>query len=371
MNSVVAKSLAGLFVISILTACGGGSGGSSSTQNTSTSDTLQVASEDIAIAAAGIKGPLAFADARVFAFDPSFPSFYDENSPLSVAISNEFAEITGLSVPGDTQPLYIMSIGGANAIDLNTGKAPVIPTLITVITADMLTEDRLIYATPLTTLVFDMARFDNAISGDVNSFIQSAKEASTLVSQMFALSPDTAIDVFKSPLVIDDNTVSIAQQQEAVHHRAALEAFAAKINTLALSQKNITANTLIERVARDLQSDGVIDNSANGEVIGGIDPAVLNQDAMGLQIPNTVYRIENVMDLMEDERIAIGTDRGPDFRADAIEFGNNQVAPEPVVDDRYPGCRSPAPSPCHPAAPHGPRRYRPERARLRRPGPFP
>ncbi|MFQ5645199.1 MAG: hypothetical protein ACE5FQ_16105, partial [Thiogranum sp.] len=284
-----------------MNACGGSSS-DSVLSDLSDLGSLQPAGETIAISAAGIKGPLAFADAKIFAFDPSFPEFHDASSPLSSAISNEFAEITGLSVPADSQPPYIMTIGGSNAIDLNTGKAPVISTLITVITAEMLTGSRPIYATPLTTLVHDMARHGTGASGNADTFVQSLQDASAAVSRIFALDPQTTIDVLGSPLVIDDNTTTVAQQQEAVHHRAALEAFAAKIDTLASSLENIDGDALIDLVALDLQSDGVIDNANNGQPIGGIDPAIINQDAMEMLIPNTGYQVKDIVLLMEEER---------------------------------------------------------------------
>ena len=158
MKFTVTKYLAALFIVSLLTACiDNGSDPNTTTSASPTPANPTTASQDIPIIASGIKGPLAFADAKIYQFDPSFPGFYDESSPLSSAISDQFAEISGLSVPADSQPPYILTIGGPNAIDLNSGMAPVISTLITVVTEDMLNSSRPIYATPLTTLVTRMA----------------------------------------------------------------------------------------------------------------------------------------------------------------------------------------------------------------------
>ncbi len=133
--------LTAVFVVSLLTGCGFDSN-SSSDSNTSTSGTVQPASETVQISGAGIKGPLAFADTKVFALDPSLPDFYDKTSPIATAMTDQYAQIAGLTVPRRIKPPYIMTIGGAQAIDLDTGKPPVISTLVTVVTKDMLTGNR-------------------------------------------------------------------------------------------------------------------------------------------------------------------------------------------------------------------------------------
>jgi len=265
MKFTVIKYLAGLFIVSLLTAC---------IDNGSDSNTT-TASQNIPIIAAGIKGPLAFADAKIYQFDPSFPGFYDESSPLSSAISDQFAEINGLSVPRDSQPPYILSIGGPDAVDLNSAMAPVISTLVTVVTKDMLNNGRPVYATPLTTLVFHMARHGAGTTVNARNFIDRLNDAASRVGATFAISPDVAIDVFSSPVIINDDTNTLSRQEEAVHHRAALEAFATKVHALARPNQGTSADDIIDLVAMDLQSDGVIDNKASGTTIGDIDSVLL------------------------------------------------------------------------------------------------
>jgi predicted small lipoprotein YifL len=488
MKSIITKYLVGLFVVLLLTACGEKVLGP--TNLTNSPGVLEPATEPdlptvdsslnpdyLQITGAGIKGPLAFADVKIFALDLSFPDSYNNNSPIASSITNKYAEIAGLYIPRNIQPPYILTVGGNNAIDLNTGKAPVISTLITVITEDMLADKRPIYATPLTTLVFHMAAHsaNTNTSADANFFIQQIIDASNEVNLRFAIDQNTNIDVFGSPLVINDSTVTLAAQEEAVHHRAAVEAFAAKIyllkgnglqatyyndlsftnvalkridanvnfdwrlgspsaavnadlfsvrwkgliepkfsetytfytstddgvrlwvdgqlivdnwanqaetefsGTISLTAgnkyqivmeyydnvrnaaakllwssasqpksaipnenlysvsdpsliENITPEILIERLARDLQSDGVINNSENGIEIGGIDPTILNLDSMKLPIPNTSYLVEDIITLMEEERVLIGTDTNTVFLVDSITFGNQTVSSSgPIV----------------------------------------
>jgi hypothetical protein len=279
----------------------------------------------IQISGAGIKGPVAFADVKIFVLDASFPDYYDKTSPISTTITNQYAEIHGLSFPKRIKPPYILTIDGSNAIDVNTGVAPVIDTLITVVTDDMLASNRPVYATPLTTLAFYMARLNTEANSYKSNraknkaFNQILSDAASIVSSIFAVGQDTTIDLFRAPLVINDYTIDLPDQELAVYHRAAVEAFAAKVYTLH-QNGSVTTDTLIQNLALDLHNDRTIDNADNGMLIGNIEPGILSQDSMEQIIPNTIYRIKDIMMLMAEERVLIGTNLGPTFLMDAISF---------------------------------------------------
>ncbi|NOY17522.1 MAG: choice-of-anchor D domain-containing protein [Gammaproteobacteria bacterium] len=342
MKSIGSLYFAGLCIVSLLSACGGGGSGSESTQ----SGISQPVSEPIQIVGAGIKGPLAFADAKIYRLDPSFSEFYDVNNPISSAITNASAQITGLSVPADSKPPYILTIGGNSSIDLNTGKAPVINTLVTVITADMLSGNQPIYTTPLTTLAFHMARHSSSLATSTTEFVSKLRNAAPKISSLFAIDPTVNIDIFSSPLVINASTVTVAEQKEAVHHRAALEAFAAKVYILSFKPENANADEVIDRLALDIQSDGVINNAANGKTIGGIDATVMNRDPMVMTIPNTGYQVSDITTVMSEERILIGTSSESEFLINEISL----PAPEPVIIEPTPSIPPTSPTPGTPPA---------------------
>jgi len=293
--------------------------------NNKESELTSTDSDTVQISGAGIKGPLAFADAKIFAFDPSYPDYYDKTSPIAIAITNQYAEIQELSVPRKIKPPYILSINGSNGIDLNTGVAPVIDTLLTVVTADMLVDNSPVFATPLTTLAFHMARVSK---GDIQHnklhiarsyFNKALGNASNIVSHTFGIGQYTDIDLFRDPLVINDHTDDLAEQELAVNHRATVEAFATKVYSLSLL-KDTTSDAILQRLALDLHSDGIIDNADDGAFIGEIDPTILSEDPMELFIPNSAYQIKDIMMLMDEERVLIGTDMGPTFFMEAIAF---------------------------------------------------
>ncbi|HEC27206.1 MAG TPA: hypothetical protein ENI67_07345, partial [Gammaproteobacteria bacterium] len=227
------------------------------------------------------------------------------------------------------QPPFILTIGGSNAIDLNTGTAPVIQTLVTVITREMLTNGQPVYATPLTTMAFQMARHGTSTSSGASIFLQQLTAAAAQVETLFSIDQTISLDIFRSPVVINSNTVTTAEQKEAVYHRAALEAFATKVSALSVAAGNVSTDLIIDRLALDLESDGVIDNTENGNAIGAIDPTILSEDPMTLVIPNTQYRIKDVMNLMEDERTLLGTAAtGPSFNKNQITL---PIAAAPAI----------------------------------------
>lgn len=319
MKSIVCTFLAGLCAIVLLTGCGG----DDSTPETDT--------EVVQISGAGIKGPLAFADVKIYKLDPSYPDFYDKASPISVAITNQYAEINGLSVPRKIKPPYILTIDGSNGVDLNTGKPPIIDTLITVITDDMLSSNRPIFATPLTTLAFHMARFKTESSSYKNhqaagkAFYQNLSSTSVIVSEIFAVGQNANIDIFRAPLVINEFTVDLVDQELAVYHRAAVEAFAAKVYATPMLEYD-TPDIVIQKIAKDLYKDAVIDNADNGTKIGNINPDILVQDPMELRIPNTSYLVKDIMKLMDEERVLIGMDMAAPFLIESIAFPEDSAA---------------------------------------------
>ncbi|MDT8388858.1 MAG: hypothetical protein RQ736_15250, partial [Thiogranum sp.] len=330
MHAVFARLLQGLSAAAFLTACIG--------ESTDSASTDIIDQEQVQVSGAGIKGPLAFADAKLFAFDPSFSEFYDKNSPISSTITSQYAEMSGLSSPKKLKPPFILTIGGAHAIDLNTGTAPVISTLVTVVTEDMLQKVRSdftitqpVYASPLTSLAFNMARNNSTSTTDATAFLEKLGQASALIARTFNVDLRTDFDVLRSPLVINEFTDQMAEQETAVHHRAAAEAFAAKVHMSVQSLQSVSAEMFIEMLARDL-NDGVIDNASHGTPIGGIDAAFINQNGMKLLIPNTGYLVEDTMALMQDERVLIGTDGSPEFLVESIDFGTASDTSDPVLD---------------------------------------
>ncbi len=245
------KPMIWIFASGLLCACGGGGNNATGTNASSVGPDISgsplntvistPSNTDIAntvISGAGVKGPLAFAKVSVYALDTSKVDYYDPQSPVATASTNAQAEIVGLQIPQNFPSPFVMVIDGTNATDLNTGTTPVITTLITVISQTMLDTGRPLYATPLTTLAFYMARREagvGAANGTVqNALISAANQINATLG--FGMSP--TIDLFTTPPVINNYTTTFGEQQAVAEYRAAIEALSAMIYQMAVSQGN-------------------------------------------------------------------------------------------------------------------------------------
>ncbi|NOY61680.1 MAG: hypothetical protein GXP10_00765 [Gammaproteobacteria bacterium] len=403
----------------------------------------------VAVSGGAVKGPMAFANVTLYRLDTAFPDFYDAQAPLSNAFTNARAEIEGLEVPGSTAAPLVMVFDGASAVDLNTNAAPVITQLITVVTPGMLGAGRAVYATPLTTLAFHMARLEAGVGASASEVENALAGAAAKISETVGFGTPSAVDIMTTPAIVNAETTTADAQQRVAEHRAAIESVSAllyemsspvgdglkaeyydnmDLTNLTLSRidasvnfdwqndaprpgvgaetfsvrwtgyvepensetytfytlsddgvrlwvddqllidnwtnhavtedsatiallagqkytvkleyfdntrlatmgllwsspsqakeiipqsrlyssnvpATIDTNELLSRLARDLQSDGVIDNADNGAIIGGINTTVMAQDLGAMLVPNTSVLIKDIASLIEEENSIMG-----------------------------------------------------------------
>ncbi|HEB87282.1 MAG TPA: hypothetical protein ENI68_09760 [Gammaproteobacteria bacterium] len=353
--AVTPRRLFVLACITALTACGGGSSNVSDSQNVSAagggssnvSDSQNVSAaggETYQITGAGIKGPLAYAMVSIHALDTNFNGLYDPDRPIATATTNAYAEITGLSVsknaPPESAPPYILVVDGTNAIDRNTNMVPVIKKLVTVITRESLAAGQPVYATPYTTLAYQMLRLDtpwteNAARGTVPLLTTRLSSFSEEIIGELGFHIPTEIDIFTTPPIITKETASTDQQLLVVYYRSAIEAISSILNKMSLAtDSRLSTDTLIRHLALDLYRDGVVNGATNGVPITGINIDILNQDPMLLDIPNTQYLVSDIYGLLYEERALVGastnvpfliTDTG--FVLDAIAVNGVSASP--------------------------------------------
>lgn len=276
----------------LLLACGGG--GSGSTLD-STSPTA--AQSGIAVTGGGVKGPLAFAKVDLYLLNTNLINFYNPNQPIAAAKTDAFASIQDLTVArGYSSPL-VMVVDGANAIDVNTGRSPTLNKLITVITPDMLSGGKPLYATPLTTMAFYMARHSVPAGATDSAFVAALMHAAAKIKNSLGITLPAVLDIFRDPPVINDLTTTPESHLSVVAHRTALEAVAAVLYQMYpdgdVAEPN-TRNNLLATLAVDLQSDDVIDGAEKGTPLKGLDTAVLSADPNTLPIPYTSLQLSEV-----------------------------------------------------------------------------
>ena len=426
-----------------------------------------IVTNQLFIAGGGVKGPLAFASVELYALNPAFDELYNPNAPLAAATTNAYAEISGLPVPADVPPPYVLVIDGTNAIDRNTDVAPVIHKLVTIITQEALNAGRPVFATPYTTLAYNMLKLDLQGSGTsanglkatyyndhtfsnvalertdstvnfnwmtgspagVNSdnftvrwtgFVEprysetytfytstddgvrlyvdgkliidnwqnqpateysgtirlnagqrysikmeyydntrsasaklswsSASQAKAVIDNKSLYTGNTSlaqvpnailtaslsefdqtirnalgfgmpntINIYSTPPILTANTTTVAQQELVVTYRAAIEALSSLVNQMSLASQGVTTDTLLQRLALDLYSDGIIDKKAGTQAIANIYTGILQGDPMAQKIPNTSYYIRDIVSLIDEERALIGDSSSLPF------YGNDMV----------------------------------------------
>jgi len=140
-----------------------------------------------------------------------------------------------------------------------------------------------------------------------------------IISRSLGFGLSDQVNIFTTPPIVTAATVTAAQQQNVVEYRAAIEALSTMLYQMALaSPQGLTADELLARLGNDLASDGVVDNSADGTPVGGINTSLLTQDPMGLIIPNTSYPIRNIVALINNERASVGASSNVIFYKDNL-----------------------------------------------------
>ena len=206
----------------VITACGGGGGGGGNTTPTPTPPATT------SLSGGGVKGPLANATVTVYALDTSAADF--KGAVIGSGTTNAAAQIVGLSIPASATPPFIMEFTStASTTDITTNAAPVIGTLRTVLTQQMIASGEPVYASPLTTMATDIAiaNADSNVtpySGDNNGVTSTSEflnalpiAAAQVVSTVgFGAS---GIDIWTTPPLINAATTSATQQTDVAQYR--------------------------------------------------------------------------------------------------------------------------------------------------------
>jgi len=320
----------------LLGACGGGSGSQpASGSNNGGSNPPPAGSSvpKVSLSGGGVKGPLAYASLAFYEFDASKSNFQATNA-VATGMTDSQAAFSGVLVPAPNPPYILVFTAGAGAIDLTTGKSPVITTMKTVVTQDMLSKGYPIYATPLTTLAVDLAiananstlpPYDFPKSAQtVDNFLLALPIAAQQVASSLGFGISSDVDIFRTWPVVGSDSSAVTLRVTA-EYRSAVEALSTLVYQMAQSVGPDTkADQILKALAEDL-GDGVIDGkNAAGQAISLLGTTQLNllQNAnpATLTIPNSSVLVGNVEALLASEAITIGA------TADTTALANGAIS---------------------------------------------
>ncbi len=308
-----------------LAACSGGGSNSNSS------------SESVAINGAGVKGPLANAEVNLYALDYAAADL--KGSLLDEGETGSNAAITGLTVPaGRTGLVMLEFIVDADTVEINTGLAPVFDRLVTVIDVQRLYDGEAVYASPLTTLAVEIAianadqntPFNGNGDGDITAaeFTDALEVARRLVTGSLGFGMPTSIDIFTTPPLITDTTVTVDAQAEVASYRQAIEALAAL--TIILSGDTTATDTpadLLAALAEDL-GDGDIDGEGKQGVVAAylsltedVDTQASEMDLDTITVPGTSDPISDIESVLVSEKAVSGSTTD----TSALEDGSVEV----------------------------------------------
>ncbi len=289
------------FVILSLAACGGGG---SNNDNESSSRS---------VSGSGVKGPLANAVVSVYAFDGSVPDLRGEL--VNSASTNSKAEITGMALPFPLNPPYIMEftvnelpVGAGGTVDISTNLAPVISSLTTVITSEMLTSGLPLYATPLTTIAVQIAATSVDGTTSITGFEDKLAAAAGDVVNTLGFGMSDEIDIFTAPPLVTDATDSAEEQAEVIAYRRAVEAVSAIVFAMD-EQSSGDIGMVISELSKDL-ADGEIDGmvaGASSAIFSDTALSILQQEPSSLVIPNTNMTIADIKSVLASEALTTET----------------------------------------------------------------
>ncbi len=263
----------------------------------------------------GVKGPLADAIVTVYRFDASQSGAGYRGANVGEGITDGKASIKGLGIDTNTHPLpYILEVTShAGTIDLTTGAYPVIHTLRTVITQDLIDKKEQIYATPLTTMAVDLAikqLADGTGTVDVAAFEAALQSAASQVISTVGFGLKDDVNIFDTPPLINDETDTAEEQENTAAYRTAVEALTAIVYEMEqLSQGEGDTNSVLSELVDDL-ADGNIDGQVNGNTSTILNAAardVLKQDPDNMLIPGTDKKVSEVTAVLETEKAQTGS----------------------------------------------------------------
>lgn len=315
-----------------LTACGGGSDSAEPTPQTppKTIPDTPEEPEKIEISGSVVKGPVANATVNLYMIERDKPEL--KGALLVSTETSADGSFSGLSVDGEDDAYLLEMVVKENSIDLNTGSAPIFPSMLSLVTQDDLNDLDNVNISPLTHIV-SLAVIERN-PAPVN--VQSARSnlTSVLHSKLGLGAPDT-FDIFSSPLVGDER---IADPEVLLAHRTYNEAIAALFHYAAEGLDTDVAS-IASMIAKDIL-DGELDGKLNDtELSLQLIEVLDNASVAFLPIPGTdqdgnpqtddPFTVELTLELMLSEQEMLGNEVDSGFSRSNL----NVYVPRPFGND--------------------------------------
>lgn len=297
----------------------------------------------LAMSGAGVDGPLANAIVTLYAIDTGAADFKGE--VLGTGTTDEQAQINDIEKPAVADAPYLLEFtadvdtrdltaceDGDSSGTINVATeclAPVVGTLRTIVTAEMLDADRPVYGTLLTTMATDLAirnadfdgdgnddgdladaedqkawgdrDGDDAIDADLGDGTATIAEllsalpvAAGQVKSTVGFGLGSSTDIFTTAPILDADADTEAEQEEVAAYRAAVQALASVVYQITQSLDGAATTDVLTALTTDL-ADGAIDGNEgdtaqslydSSDTVATATLQLLQQDPATLPVPN-------------------------------------------------------------------------------------
>lgn len=312
-----------LFLAALLVSCGG-------------DDYQRDMDRNYVLSGRGLDGPMTNANVAVYALlDVGGANVvYSTTTPgsaLVTGVTDNNAKFAGLEFKNASNPPYIVEFTAtASTVDLTTGVAPVLPTVRTLVTEDMLKSGAAIYGTPLTTLAIEIA-LSSAGGASRASFDSALAAATSQVKSTLGMGMASTVDLFTTPPIVDTDVdaTDSATLQAIAQYRSAIESVRVMVQQIA-ELVSASGTNVLKALGGDL-ADGVIDGNVNGSrsSLYADDSQKTSALAVVTQTPATLCIAKNSEDqctktvadinsLLASERTALGITDGKSVEVPAV-----------------------------------------------------
>jgi len=307
MNRIIPKSCQKLIkivsytitlsLLVIFGGCSGGGGGSAPPPAEVVLSTL---------VGGGVKGPLANAAYSFYKFDPVFVNFQSATAQFSGVTDAQAQFSTDVLIAEIDPPYIVVFKADDTTIDLMTGVKPIITTMKTVVTQDMLDSGSGLYATPLTSMAVDIAikntlsnrepyissdAYRNALTVE-DKFLASLPIAAEQVKSTLGFGLSADIDIYATSPIVNKDTDTTKKLAETAQYRGAVEALGAVLEEL---KKDV--NGSVAAVDTDALVSALVEDLADGKIDG--------TDSDGNTINILPVEIRTTMESIDPEQLII------------------------------------------------------------------
>lgn len=180
---------------------------------------------------------------------------------------------------------FVMVVERTRGVDLATGKPAVYSKLVTIVTDHMARSSGPIYATPLTTLAYELTQLSTPKRSARGAVVDRFEDMSSLVGETFSFGISPNVDIALDPAAHNETVVTAREKRTVLEHRAMIESFTAVLqkmsrNVSAAQLRNfyvaalrkmgrpaaVSGDDTIDLFVKLLALDYVADNAFNGKV---------------------------------------------------------------------------------------------------------